>query len=148
VHRADGKWAMIYCHWDGYFDHNGVILAKHYASQKKAEKLVAPGDMSSLGPKCSKPKGHTFDKPVKGYTVYYGRDRGEKGVDATVGETLSDVWPGSDSWTEFTYVWTDEAWWVGDPEGSQTLILLSDALEGKKTIHPAIKAFGMVLGHH
>jgi len=78
VHRADGKWARVYCHWDGYLSHNGRILFDHYTSQKQAEKLVSHGDMSSLAPRCSKPKGHSFDKPVKGFTVYYGRDRGEK----------------------------------------------------------------------
>lgn len=149
VHRADGKWARIYCHWDGYLEHNGRILFDHYTSQKQAEALVKPGDMSSLAPRCTRPKGHSFDKPVSGFTVYYGRDRGEQNCAAFVADSLAGCWPEAEAWTEFTYVWDDGKWWVGDPdEGTQTLIDLGDALLGKKTLKPAVKAFGMVIGQH
>lgn len=149
VQRADGKWHRIYCHGDGYLSHNGQILFEHYTSQAQCEKLVEPGDMSVLASKCTKPKGHSFDKAVKGYCVYYGRDRGEKDVAGTIADTLPGCWPTNDTWTEFTYVWTEGQWWVGDPdEGTQTLINLGDALMGKKTLKPKVKAFGMVLGQH
>lgn len=150
VHRSDGKWHRVYCHWDGYLSHNGQILFEHYTTQKRAETLVAPGDMSSLAPKCSKPKGHhSFDNAVKGYCVYYGRDRRGKDVAGKLGDSLLEVWPPEDTWTEFTYIWDDGCWWVADPdEGTQTLINLGDALMGKKTLKPKVKAFGMVIGQH
>lgn len=149
VHRADGKWHRIYCHWDGYLSHNGRILFDHYTSQKQAEDLVAPGDMSILAPRCTKPKGHTFDNKVDGYCTYYGRDRGETDVAGTIGDSLQEVWPPEDTWTEFTYVWDDGQWWCADPdEGTQTLINLGDLLSGKRTLRPSVKAFGMVLGQH
>jgi hypothetical protein len=149
VQRTDGKWHRIYCHWDGYLSHNGKLLFENYNSQKKAEALVAKGDMSSLGEKYSKPKGHTFDKPVNGYTVYYGRDRGEKDVGGTIADTLAGCWPEQDTWTEFTYVWVDGKWWVGDPdEGTQTLIELEAALKGEKKLRPLIKSPMGVLGRH
>jgi len=67
----------------------------------------------------------------------------------TIADTLEGCWPANDTWTEFTYVWTEGQWWVGDPdEGTQTLINLGDALMGKKTLKPAIKVFGAVVGHH
>lgn len=150
VHRADGKWVRVYCHWDGYLDHNGRILFEHYNSQERAEALVAPGDMSSLAEQCTKPKGHSFDKRVEGYTVYYGRDRGETGTEAKVGKTLHEVWPKQDTWTEFTYVWDDGKWWVGDPdEGTQTLIELGPALRGEKGLSDDLSRteFGAVEGH-
>lgn len=149
VHRTDDTWARAYCHWDGYLEHNGRILFDHYTSQSQAEELVSLGDMSTLAERCDKPEGHTFENPTKGHTIYYGRDRGEQGTEATIGETLAAVWPEADTWTEFTYVWDDGQWWVGDPdEGSQTLINLGDALLGKKTLKPAVKAFGAVIGQH
>ncbi len=111
--------------------------------------MVAPGDMSTLDERCDKPAGHSYSNKVNGCTVYYGRDRGETGTEAHVADSLAEAWPGKDSWTEFTYVYTDGKWYVADPdEGEPSLIELGDALEGKKTIHPAIKAFGLVLGHH
>ena len=158
VHCADGSWKRIYCHWDGYLSHNGRILFDHYTTQALAEALVAPGDMSSLAPKCDKPAGHSFDNKIEGYCVYYGRDRGETGVEPRVGKSLQAIWPPEDTWTEFTYVWADQnitdkprdpCWWVGDPdEGTQTLINLGDALMGKDKVTPRVKAFGMVIGQH
>lgn len=151
VNRADGKWARIYCHWDGYLEGNGQLLFDHYNSLEKAEALVEPGDMSSLAPRCDKPDGHSYDNKIDGYTVYYGRDRGEDNVAPAVGDSLMEVWPGSDTGTEFTYVFAKNEWYVGDPdEGSQTLVKLGDALSGKiDAPKTAIKAFGgnFVIGH-
>ena len=152
VHRADGSWKRIYCHWDGYLDHNGKILHDHYSSQERAEALVKEGDMSSLAPRCDKPRGHTFDSPVRGYCIYYGRDRGEtEARNGVTGETLSAVWPEEGCWTEFTYVWDDGKWYVANPdEGSQTAIPLADALEadakGENPIKSYVKAPWGVIG--
>lgn len=160
VHRADGTWARAYCHWDGYLEHNGRILFDNYTTQAQAEALVALGDMSSLGETVG--EKHPFDRPSFGtpayekhvadfgrMCTYYGRDRGETGTEPTIGDSLAVIWPPEDTWTEFTYVWDDGKWWVGDPdEGTQTLIDLGDALMGKKTLKPAVKAFGAVIGQH
>ena len=166
VHRADDKWARIYCHWNGSIKHNGRILFEHYASQEKADALVALGDLSSLGEEIG--KKHDFDwraKFVNSKTSYgdkltprqkaemnrldkmcnaYGRDRGETDVDARVFDTLVEAWPGNNCGTEFTYVFDEGEWYVGDPdEGSQTLVKLGDVLAGKADApKTAIKAFG------
>jgi hypothetical protein len=140
VQRRDGSFARIYSHWDGYLAHNGRILFEHYNNQERAEELVSHGDISSLGPHCDKPNGHCFEHRVEGHTVYYGRDRGETGTDAEVFDSLSAAWPSEDTWTEFTYVWKDGAWWVGDAdEGTQSLVLLSLALAGIAEPKPDVK---------
>jgi hypothetical protein len=150
VERLDGTWKRVYCHWDGYISHNGKMLFEHYNSQERAEAVVAPGDMSSLHEKCDKPEGHSYETKVPGYSVYYGRDRGETDVDGTVGDSLSAVWPDGDTGTEYTYVYmknprTDvREWYVGDAdEGSETLVRLEDALSGvTEEPKPNVKAFG------
>jgi hypothetical protein len=154
VQHANGIWKRIYCHWDGYLEHNGKLLAAHYNNQERAEAVVKEGDMSSLAEQCTRPKGHTFDTPVKGYCVYYGRDRKEKDVAGKVGASLAEVWPGGDTGTEYTYVWkineTGGAWYVGDAdEGQQSLVLLDLALAGVAPPKPNVKAFGgnFVIGH-
>lgn len=155
VHRADGKWSRIYCHWDGYPEGVGKTLFDNYANPAKAERLVALGDISSLGAKVTRPKGHSFDTPKEGYTVAYGRDRGEKDTNATVGDTLEDVWPQPSTWTEFTYVFdamngtTEPQWYIGDPaEGPKGLKLLSSVLKGEERVQSDIKAFGIPVGKH
>lgn len=81
-------WHSVYCHWDGYLSHNGKILFEHYPIIDLALKLVSEGDISVLAPSCDKPDGHTFDDPVKGYCIYYGRDRGEKQTKQWIGEEI------------------------------------------------------------
>jgi hypothetical protein len=114
VQCNDGKFRRIYCHWDGYLSNNGVILQEHYTTQELAEALVGPGDMSSLGPMCDKPVGHSYDNKMPGYTVYYGRDRGEDDVDAKVYDTLEAAISASGGLNEYTYVWKDGGWYLYD----------------------------------
>lgn len=77
----DGKIDYIYAHWDGYPSHNGRILLEHYKDTQKVKDLISLGDVSILDKEISKPEGHSFEKRVKGYTIFYGRDRGEKGCE-------------------------------------------------------------------
>lgn len=82
VQHPDGKISQIYCHWDGYLEHNGSILAKHYDFLERVEEMVSLGDMSSLAKYVKPDIGaiHSFDYPQKYVCVYYGRDRGETGT--------------------------------------------------------------------
>lgn len=45
---ADGTVGQIYCHWDGYLEHNGQILLKHYTDPFKVRELLDRGDTSTL----------------------------------------------------------------------------------------------------
>ena len=45
---ADGTVEQVYCHWDGYLEHNGAILAEHYSDPFKVKELLALGGFSSL----------------------------------------------------------------------------------------------------
>lgn len=45
---ADGTVGQIYCHWDGYLDHNGKILQEHYTDAFKVRDLLDGGDTSTL----------------------------------------------------------------------------------------------------
>lgn len=79
----------IYCHWDGYLEHNGVILAGSYRDVDKINALLDLGDISALRNEVG--QKHDFndgerDAPqrVHGWTTAYGRDRGETGTEAQV----------------------------------------------------------------
>ena len=106
--REDGKVVSAYCHWDGYPSHNGKILLKNYNTLERVKELVDEGDMSSLGARCHKPKGHSYETPVEGVTVYYGRDRGEKKVGcrkhANADKFFSDR-------EEYNYLFIDGKWY-------------------------------------
>ena len=77
--RKDGTETSIYCHWDGYIEHNGVLLQRYYNTPEKIEDLLALGDISSLGSKLNpSTNSHNFDNPERDVTVAYHRDRGEE----------------------------------------------------------------------
>ena len=77
--HEDGTTETIYCHWDGYPEHQMPILTKHYNTIEKVMALLALGDISSLGerlaPDVNEP--HSFNEPADGVTVAYHRDRNE-----------------------------------------------------------------------
>jgi len=47
--NPNGTMTLIYCHWDGYPSYNGRILNEHYKTLEDVDKLLALGDLSSLG---------------------------------------------------------------------------------------------------
>lgn len=76
------QFKSVYCHWDGYPSFNGIMLMEYYKSLDKVNELLSYGDMSFLGKRINPlSKEHSFNNPESGTTVYYGRDRGEKGTD-------------------------------------------------------------------
>ena len=78
IQKLDGSVEQIYCHWDGYLDHNGTILKTEYKTPELVKQLIRFGDLSSLGTRIEPiNEMHSFDTPEEGVCVYYGRDRGE-----------------------------------------------------------------------
>jgi hypothetical protein len=67
---ADGSVQQIYCHWDGYLDHNGRILQEHYLDPFKVQRLIEGGAVSSLAPSIDLLDGHTFDLSVNKFKDY------------------------------------------------------------------------------
>ena len=126
---ADGTVDQIYCHWDGYLEHNGAILQEHYKDPFKVRKLMDLGDVSSLAPSIEKPAGHTFDKSVDGYTVFYGRDRGETGVGSKRFKDFAD-YKKNHQYEEFEYILrTDGKWYVCQYSKGYELLALAMAEE-------------------
>lgn len=102
----------VYCHWDGYLDHNGRILLEHYNSAK-ANQLVALGDISSLGKDIG--EKHDFNAETQGWTTFYGRDRGEDGIEWTCHEDFQSFLEHCDNCgAEYYYIMRDGVWYCGD----------------------------------
>ena len=57
---ADGTVEQVYCHWDGYLEHNGQILQKHYMDPFKVKELLALGAFSSLDGDIEETKGGAY----------------------------------------------------------------------------------------
>jgi len=138
------KVKSVYCHYDGYLEHNGQVLEQYYDSAK-ANNLVALGDMSTLRPQIGEKHAFSqFDLPpeeveaykelTRDWCTFYGRDRGEVSVwkVANTFEEFLDQAEGCGA--EFYYIMKDGVWYVGTTYEnthplSKRLTLLSEALE-------------------
>ena len=139
------KCKSVYCHWDGYLEHNGAILQEHYDSSK-ANHLVSLGDLSSL--KATIGEKHAFSQfelraeEVAGFNLltenmctFYGRDRGESGTEFKVAHTFEEFLDQADGCgAEYYYIMKDGVWYCGTTYEnthplSKTLTALTEALE-------------------
>ena len=50
IQAPDGKVMSIYCHYDGYPEHNGKMLLEHYDTTDKVSRLFEIGSIRSLKP--------------------------------------------------------------------------------------------------
>jgi hypothetical protein len=137
----------IYCHWDGYLEHNGEILQQYYDSAK-ANRLIALGDMSSLRPAIGEkhafskldPIGNEMPEYNEDWCTFYGRDRGEKGTEWQVAHTFEEFLEQAESCgAEYYYIMKDGVWYVGSMYGyeqhgltKQGVTPLTEALETVK----------------
>ena len=140
------KVKSVYCHWDGYLEHNGQVLEQYYDSAK-ANNLVALGDMSTLRPQIGEKHAFSqFDLPpeeveaykelTQDWCTFYGRDRGELST-WKVANTFEEFLEQADGCgAEFYYIMKDGVWYVGTTYEnthslSKRLTLLSEALQAE-----------------
>ena len=135
----------VYCHWDGYLEHNGQILDQYYDSAK-ANQLVALGDLSSLRPSIGEKHAFSQFEKITGvehrehnedWCTFYGRDRGETGTEWQVANTFDEFLEQADlCGAEYYYIMKDGVWYCGTTYEtgslSRRLVLLSEALESVK----------------
>jgi hypothetical protein len=48
IEMPDHTVVSVYCHWDGYVEHNGKILVEHYQNREDVQELIDGGSISSL----------------------------------------------------------------------------------------------------
>ena len=96
-----GKVILSYAHFDGGPEHRGPILAKYYANEEKARRLITMGPASSIGPYIDpqeagysgeEAQSHSFRSPLKDVSVFYKRDRGEDNSEHTVLGDMTPKW--------------------------------------------------------
>jgi hypothetical protein len=128
----------VYCHWDGYLEHNGRILQEHYDSSR-ANNLVALGDISALRKEIGEKHSFSpldsgmttaeYDRLYGNMTTFYGRDREEKNVSWKVFhdyDSFYDHFEGAGA--EYYYIMKDGVWYYSTCR-NKTLRLLSESLK-------------------
>ena len=115
IANKDGKTSqMVYCHWDGYPEGVGRTLLNYYQDVKKIKALLKEGDISSLDMGIGTSTSYGInDGPYEQttyQTVFYRRDRGEKGCKARRVEGQDE----SILEQEYLYIWKDGKWFYSD----------------------------------
>ena len=126
VEMPNGRIVSTYGHWDGYPSHTGKILKRYYSGGAgKVRDLIKLGKngISSLEKSMKGGKGHSFNNPLPGESVFYGRDRGDK-------QRSMRKWRNRDSikynsGEEFAYIWSvkDRKWYVNDTDKDEWKVL-------------------------
>lgn len=124
IKKDNGNYDGVYCHWDGYLENNGKILAEYYTNELFVNDLLQHGDISSLGIYVYPTGEHSFKNRQENVCVFYHRDRGE---DLYIYE--SKHFP-EGYFEEYNYIFNyndDQQWYV---EYDGEIKLLSEALKG------------------
>ena len=120
IESPNGQIVSTYGHWDGYPEWAGKYLKRFYNNPMKVKQLLKLGQqgISSIDKSMKGGKDHSFDKPKKGETVFYGRDRGEK-------SNATSKWKSRDavkfhSGEEFAYIFNmkDKKWYYKAKRGN------------------------------
>lgn len=142
VQHFDGSISQVYCHWDGYFSHNGEILNRNYDKRHLVEQLIDMGDLSALGHQLG--EEHSFDwhrddpelYKIYGATsiwcTFYGRDRGEARIGARIFGNLIEYLSNAQT-EEYNYLFMDGEWHVRAHETNGELVLLEGYLADSLT---------------
>jgi len=123
VRNTDASVDYIYCHFDGYPDHNGKILTEHYADMDKVNALMKLGDLSVLGEQIG--GKHDFNKRTKGWCLAYGRDRGEMNVSVKTGDYKELI---NDRNVDYVYIFDGDYWECFDTYDPEMVINLYNSV--------------------
>src|SRR5210317_549616 len=137
VITKNGNILSTYVHYDGYPDGVGATAKKYYSGGKVNQLLKIDGGVgiSVLDKKLDGGKDHSFANPAKDQTIFYGRDRGEKGGKHLKGyldgiETyIKDA--GNKAGADYVYLYNekDKKWYYADVYSYKELKLLEGVKE-------------------
>ena len=129
--QPSGKIKASYCHFDGYPEYNGKILASYYTDKKKINALLAEGEISVLGHNIG--KKIDFDDYQLCHALnqcrFYHRDRGEKLRKNTVRDASELEEYANDCNAEFVYLFKENKWHVLNVYDSGDFVLLESILK-------------------
>ena len=110
INLNNGITKIIYCHWDGYPEHNGQLLVNNYNSQSAVVELMELGDLSSLAESPDQCKAYHRDRNEP-WGMVEPRDVNTSELGAVA----------NDYGVDYVYIYNDEYEWechrLGYPAG-------------------------------
>ena len=161
IKQKSGRIIASYQHWDGYPGGLGYNLCEHWEDAKTVTEAIKLGDSSKwhyiIGDKVD---FDDRDNPMyEVQNVYYGRDRGEKGVGYKIYKDEDDyIKHGFNSGEQYIYLMKDvgEKNYLGKPKMSWHFVGSHYTSDGKEVTDPffrpleevAIKEHIEILNRH
>jgi hypothetical protein len=106
--NSDRTVTHIYCHWDGYPSHNGVLLQEYWNTPYKVDQLLALGDLSSLGSEIGEQQDFNGFRN-RDWCMTYGRDRNQSNTGA---KTVSrEDFFGDGDYIDYFYLYNEDFEW-------------------------------------
>jgi hypothetical protein len=96
----NGITKIIYCHWDGYPEHNGQLLVDNYTSPSAVFELMELGDLSNLGESPTSSTAYHRDRKEP-WGMVEPRDVNTSELDAV----------GKDYGVDYVYIYNNEFEW-------------------------------------
>ena len=104
--NKDDTITAVYCHFDGYPEHNGKVLINSYITESAVDSLINGGDMSSLGA--------TLDE------CSFYKNLGDRHVDAKTYSSFDEfIRDGREVWAEFFYLFNHDFWSCFESDGKR-----------------------------
>lgn len=138
IMNHDGTVTYIYCHFDGYPEHNGQILLYFYNTEERVRELMELGNLSILDrnafpdPRRIHKFGHWTDINgdfhewrQEGVCLFYGRDGGMDGWEAVKACNVRRYFNNPEAPTiDYFYLFhPDTREWECKPRGKDSFIL-------------------------
>lgn len=114
IELPDHSILSVYCHWDGYPEHNGRILVKDYQDREKVQELIDGGGMSSLRTERDWNNNHIAPPRPLYYT--------ERGEDVPPVHSSFQEFVSAQSWEEYAYLYDLEGNWKCYRAGSLPVV--------------------------
>jgi hypothetical protein len=108
IQNTDKSYHSVYCHFDGYPQHTGKLLAQYWTDISHIERLMNLGDVSVLD--------RNHDK-----TRFYHRDLLEQKTNALFAENFDELLlQTTDCGGEYVYAFIDNKWFYHVSENDGT----------------------------
>jgi hypothetical protein len=98
LENYDGSVESIYCHNDGYPEHNGKILLNNYETEDEVRELIELGDISVLEPTIEETREHSYHYKGEARNIAYLNDIKEL------------------SKQSYNYLFRNDMWWMARPD--------------------------------
>ena len=116
----------VYCHYDGYLEYVGRTLLLYYQDSIKVNKLIAMGDMSTLGAAIGNKhafnnRSNYLDDGIAEQCTFYERDRGEENVSFRTFQSEQQFVDEFEAGEEFYYLYDRGTWYYSRGDAFEPL---------------------------